>query len=166
MQETCPRSGVELEDDRDDGNRGTDQPFPVGSHDTADSPKDFREQWRFVVTKARNETARAVIGRNEWSPVPIRDAFRDAGEDAHLGILGVCSVTGSPVVRRLACRIGRYHARASIQVGGSTMQWSAPVVISLAIMSVFVTVSALAIWKFPQVDDFVKVMSVFTGLFG
>ncbi len=56
---------MELDDDRDDCNRGTDQPFPLCSHDTADSPKDFREQWRFVATKAGNETARAVIGRND-----------------------------------------------------------------------------------------------------
>jgi hypothetical protein len=46
------------------------------------------------------------------------------------------------------------------------MEFSAPVMICLGIMAVLCILSALAIWKYPQVDDVVKVMSVLTGVFG
>jgi hypothetical protein len=46
------------------------------------------------------------------------------------------------------------------------MEFSAPVVVVLAVMLMLAAVSVFAIFKYPQVDDFVKVMGVFTGLFG
>jgi hypothetical protein len=46
------------------------------------------------------------------------------------------------------------------------MEWSAPFVILVVILVTLALTSAYAMHKYPKVDDFVKVMGVYTGLFG